>query len=200
MKRFIALAVALAVPSFAAAEAITTKLVQLKANATTNALVYAGEFDVYSIVASNPNAAAATSLELSLGGTDMLGLADRTFKVGANNPLVFGFEAPDSFFVLPAGVDPADVLAVNTVDTATSLATSYTVAGGAELIPAGGVDVPIVTISVPAGTAWELPEVLGRAAVSGAFESVVGATVDIPEPTTVMLAGLALVGFAARRK
>lgn len=194
MKRFLAIAMVCGMVSPSLGAAITTKLVLQKSAATTNALVYPGEFDVYSVVATNPNDAPATSLELNVDFPGKLDLADRTFKAGPENPLVFGFEAPDTFFVLPAGTDPADVLAVNTIDTPTGIGSSFTVAGGAELIPALG-EAPILTVSVPTGTVLELPEVLGRAAVRGQFEEVLG----IPEPSAFVLAALGAFGFARRR-
>lgn len=197
MKRFFATAAILAAATAVQAQLvdIETRLVPIKTGATTNDLVTPDPFDVWEIVATNNNAGAATSVEIDLAG-DFLGFGDTTFKAGSENPVIFGFEAPDSFFVLPAGTDPADVLAVNTTDSSTQLATSYTVAGGADLIPGGGAETTIATISLPAGTAFELPMVYGRAAIGGVFTDIVG----IPEPTSVLLAGLAMVGFVARRR
>ena len=162
-----------------------------------------GEYDVYQITAENPNAADATSLELSLNASDFGGAfiqaasASETVKGGAELGDVLGFENPDSFFVVPAG--PDILLAPGTgVDTANQLAGSFTVAGDTALIPAGGSAV-IATIAVPGDTPTlaAVPNlVLGRGAVAGEFVNVV----MIPEPAAALLAGLAVVGFVARRR
>lgn len=195
MKRFAAFAVVVSLAASAHAAPIVATLQQTQAGATTSPFVFDGQFDTYIVVADNPNDEAVTSLELSLDVPNALNLADITFKAGSDNPIVFGFEAPDTFFVVPGSVDVADVLAVDTTDDGAVLRSSFTVAGGAELIPGMG-SATIATINVPAGSPVELPLELGRAAIGGQFETVV----SIPEPTTVMLAGLALAGFAARRR
>lgn len=175
-------------------------LVLVRTGATTNDFITPNPFDVYRLNFFNPNDMPVTSLEINLPG-DFLGLGNTTFKAGPENPVLFGFEAPDTFFVLPDGVDPSDVLAVNTVDTSTRLASSFTVAGGADLVPAKG-SAPIATISVPAGVPFERPEVLGRAAIGGVFVNLLTLVEHprcIPEPTAGVLACLALAGAAVRR-
>lgn len=164
----------------------------------THALVFTGQYDVYTLYAHNPTDFPATSLELTLEGSSFLNLADRTFVAGAELPTVFGFETPDTFFVLPDGVDPADVRAVNVEDTSTRLSAAYTVAGGAELIPAMG-SAPIATITVPSGTDvsnFRAVSPIGRAAVAG----VLYAVWSTPEPTSAVLAGLALAAATQRRR
>lgn len=199
MARILALGAVLACAAVSEAQLdfIYIDLQQVGEGRTTNDLVYSSPFDVYEIVATNPNVGAVTSLEIDLAG-NFLGTGLTAFKTGAANPVIFGFEAPDSFFVLPEGTDPADVLAVNTVDTSTQLATSYTVAGGADLIPGGGVPTTIVTVSVPAGTPYDLPLFFGRAAIGGVFVDL-GCGI-CPEPGAGVLAMLATLGAWSRRR
>lgn len=168
------------------------QLVLVDAGRTTNDLITTEAFDVYRIDAFNPNNLPATSLELDLSG-DFLGFGDTTFKAGPENPVIFGFEAPDTFFVVPDGTDPVDVLAVEVEDSSTRLAASFTVAGGAELVPGGGVPTPIVTLSVPSGTEINFRSPIGRAAIAGVFVCIS----CVPEPTAGVLALLTLVGSAS---
>ena len=202
MKRFIATAAILAAATVSQAQLLDVELTAtpIKVGATTNALITDEVFDVWGVYANNPNAGAATSLELTFAG-DFFDLGGTTFlnnQSDPGNPQVFGNEAPDALFVLPDAVDPADVLAVETTDSTSLLTSSYTVAGGADLIPGSSENVPVAVISVVSGTAFDIQDIFqeGRAAIGGEFATVVA----VPEPTTALLAGLALVGFVARRK
>lgn len=177
------------------------ELVLVGAGRTTNDLVTPDPFDVYEVVISNPYDQAVTSLELSFPGENLLGFGDTTFKAGADNPVIFGFEAPDAFFVLPDGTDPADVLAVEVEDSSTRLAASYTVAGGAELIP-GGTSATVATISILSGSQIELPAFLGRAVLGGEFAPVGHGFYFlpcVPEPTAGLLALVATFGVCCVR-
>lgn len=196
MTRFFAIAALAVSATFANAMEINTTLELVSENQETNALVYDGMFDVYNIVAVSELGDAATSLELRLEG-NFITAGGRAIKSGAALPVVFGQIAPDSFFVIPEGVNESNILAApgTTEDTEGVIASSFTVSGDVQLIPGDGTPTVIATISVPAGAGFELPEVLGRAAVAGGFVPVFG----VPEPSTAILAGLALVGFAARR-
>lgn len=197
MKRLIAAALFAASATTAHADlsqvVLTTELVHK--DGSTTPLLYEGLYDVYVVLAKNPNEAPVTSLELEFVG-DFLNLAGLTFKPGPDFPIPFGFEAPDTFFALPLDVDLAKVLAVDVEDTDTRLAASYTIAGGAELIPAGGVLEPIATLSVPADTVLDVSRFGGRAVIGGEFVPV-GV---IPEPAGATLVFLSIAGWATKRR
>lgn len=177
---------------------LNSELVLIEAGRTINDLLNAEPYDVYEFVVTNFNGTAASSVELQLDG-DFLNLGDTTFKVGAENPMIFGFEAPDSFFVLPDGVDPADVLAVNVEDSSTRLAASYTIAGGAELIPANG-SVTLATLSTPAGAEPSIRFIPGRAFFGVSFVGRICFPTCIPEPSAGVMACAAILGALARRR
>lgn len=183
------------------------ELVPVQAGATTSPFVTPDPYDVWELVVTNPNPSPATSIEFAVEGP-FLGTADTTFKVGSDIPVVFGFDAPDTFFVLPDGVDPADVLAVDVEDSATRLAASYTVAGGAELLPGGGVSTTLATLSTPAGANVinDSNLVGGRAVVDGEFVCIGNlgfqgfcARQEVPEPAGALLAAVASIFARLRR-
>ena len=201
MKHLLSAVVILWVADPAAGADITLSLRQVADDATTNPLVFDGAYDVYQITAENPNAADATSLELSLNAAAFGGAfiqaasGSEIVKGGAELGDLLGFENPDTFFVVPVG--PDILLAPGTgVDTANRLAGSYTVAGDTALIPSGGSAV-IATITVPGATptlgvtpGWALT---GRASAGGEFVSV---TFYPPEPSSATLGLIAAVGIA----
>ena len=195
MKRIAAFAAVVALAASATAAPLPYSLNLVASQQTTNAFVYDGEFDVYNVEVSNPNDAPATSLELTLPLTDAINTVDNNnFSNSADLPVVFGFTAPDTFFVIPSDQLVADVLAVEVEDSDSILSAGFTVAGGAELVPAQGSAI-VATIAVPTGVAVDLPVVIGEAAVGGMLEIV-----GVPEPTTALLAGLSLVGFGFARR
>jgi hypothetical protein len=100
----------------------------------------------------------------------------------------------ETFFNLPSGLAP---LAIDTIDNNTTLSSNYTVAGDVALSPAHGSAV-VATLSLLAGVELDSSTWSGQATVGEMFEPIV--FVQIPEPSMVLLASLALVGFVARRK
>lgn len=204
----LAAALTLLVASPAAAQFEPIQLcVDVLRDQRTNALVLGEEFDIWTVSASNPNAQDVTSLSLEFTGQDFLGTGGVLFKNGAENPIVFGFEAPDAFFVVPDGFDPPLILAVDSEDSSTRLAASYTIAGGGALIPAGGALTPIATISVPSGTPFSLADnfASGNSAIGGQFVDFFALPDHegcIPEPTAAAtgLLALAIAGSTLLRR
>lgn len=203
MKRHLALLLVLSGAVFAQAQPndLIHSIVQIEAGQTTNDLVTPDPFDIYQISITNSNASPASLLEMAVTG-DLLGFGDTTFKADAENPVIFGFEAPDTFFIVP---DETEVLTSDVEDSPTRLAARFQVLGGDELVPGGGVTTPIMTVSVPAGSPFSLPLVSGRALVDGEFvcvRSLGGPEVscDIPEPAAGLLAAIGAAGVPLRRR
>jgi hypothetical protein len=122
---------------------------------TANSLVYPNQFDTWefqlrSLPGSNPAKNYDTlSLNFTSSSGAFLTLGNTTFKNGSVNPVIFGFEAPDSFFVLPPG---RTQLAATQTDTATNLQSDFTTQGGAVLVPSTGLRTTVAAFSVPTGT------------------------------------------------
>jgi hypothetical protein len=200
MTRFFALVAVLAVSAAATAAPLRGSLVKSESNVATfdpNIFAPGPAIDIYHVVIENPNASATTSVGLTLDGSFInLGAPAVSFRNSAALPTLGPNKVAESFFVIPADKTTAQVLAVNTEDTAGVLSTSFTIQGGANLIPAGGSSI-LAVLSVAAGSPE--PSQLnwtGNGAVNGVLEAIQ----FIPEPTTCVLAGLALVGAAARRR
>lgn len=154
--------------------------------------------DVYHLVVENPNPHPVTSLSLSLtsdGAFINQGVPNLSFRNSVRSPLLGPNVVAESYFVIPSNLSTALVLAVNTVDTADLLATNYAIQGGAELIPAGGSSVVAVLSIVTGSAVPDMSGWMGQAVINGVLERIA----FIPEPTTGVLAGLALVGAARRR-
>lgn len=149
--------------------------------------------DVYEVTVENPNAGDATSLEFAFPGDWVNNQSGGlTFQDSNALPVLGPYTVADTFFVLPTGTSD---LAVDIVDDNTMLQASYTVEGEVALVPAGG-SVVVAVLSVPTGGEVDAASFVGAAAIGGELEEVL----FIPEPSTALLAGLALVGFLARRK
>jgi hypothetical protein len=169
---------------------------------TTNALVYPNPFDTWEFQVANTGSTPIDSLSLSFTSATgaLLTQGNTTFKSGTANPVVFGFEAPDAFFVLPAG---ATQLAATQVDTANALQSDFTTQGALVLVPTSGAPTTVAAFSVPHGTTFgdatasPLSGVIFAAGsgVGGGGQPIpitIGAAV--PEPATLTLLGLTLVG------
>jgi len=166
---------------------------------STNALIYPGTFDtwVFEAATSDPSPYTSIAANFTSSGS-FLATGSTLFKNGESNPLVIGFTAPDSFFVLPDGAAP---LAAASTDTANTLSAEYTTTPFSILIPNNGVMTTIAAFSVPAGT------VLGASnfAAASAVASTGGNPVpiiygEVPEPATLTLLGLAFAGFCGFRR
>jgi hypothetical protein len=169
---------------------------------TTNSLVYPGHFDTWEFQLSSQNAtpaqggAAKNYDALSLNFTSSTGAflttGSTTFKSGSANPVVFGFNAPDCFFVLPAG---ATQLAATQVDTANILQSDYTTQGGLTLVPISGAPTTVAAFSVPTGTSLSAAGILfaagGAVAQGGNADPILAA---VPEPASIAMIGLAVAG------
>jgi hypothetical protein len=199
---------------------ITSALVLLVATSTANATL----FGSFKLVAANqspnvliydPNSFYDTwifqvrttdglnydslSLDFHAAAGTFFTLGPTTFKSGASNPTVFGFEVPECFFVLPPGAAP---LAGTQIDTASELQSDFTTAGGLPLIPASGERVPVAFFSVKSGTGFGVRSSYPFPALAvhagGAPQDIFAE--DSPEPSSIVLAGLAILGCAGFRR
>jgi hypothetical protein len=107
------------------------------------------------------------------------------------------FSLADSFFVAPLGEFGTFLPAPGqTIDNGSVLAATYTLSGPPRLIPAFSTRT-VAVLAVPAGSPPPGYHTLTYGAAIIGDELVV---FKAPEPTTCVLAGLALVGAAARRR
>jgi len=168
---------------------------------TTNNLVYPGHFDTWGFQLSSQNelpvlgGAAKNYDALSLNFTSSTGAflttGSTTFKSGSANPVVFGFNAPDCFFVLPAG---AAQLAATQVDTANVLQSDYTTQGGLTLVPISGLPTTVAAFSVPTGTSLSAAGILFVAGAGVSQGGTPDAIIAAPEPAAIAMIGLAIAG------
>jgi hypothetical protein len=161
--------------------------------------------DVYHVSLCNCLSTAIGSLEARFVGDfvnneSVLGL---TFKETPDLPMLGPNIIADTYFV--TNEDLSSLLALQPVDDGSTLYAAYTFAGAAEVVPVNEervIAVLTVLAGSPALTSANVD--LLRTAVGGVFgpDPVFGAGpfTCIPEPTTCVLAGLALVGPAARRR
>jgi hypothetical protein len=168
------------------------------AGQTTNSAIYPGVFDTYVFELFNSESAGpVTTLEVDFIGNFLNTAPPNNVRNEPENPVVFGFVAPETFALIPDGASP---LVGSSIDTNARLYVAYTTQGGLPIVPNDGSPTAIAFLSVPAGT------VLYRTNLAPSVGVVGGARVDIntvfPEPATLTLAGLALVGLVglARRK
>ena len=166
---------------------------------TTDPSIYPGQFDTWEFQLSSKdesvafgggaknynalslNFASSTGAFLTTGGT--------TFKSGSANPILSGFTAPDCFFVLPAG---ATQLAATQVDLATILESDFTTSHGVTLVPISGVPTTVAVFSVPTGTTLSMAGIffVGGTGIAGEPDVIIPQR--LPEPSTLVLFGLAL--------
>lgn len=197
----------LVVPTTTTAQSpVTTTLELVSEGRQTNALIYDGLFDVYHITAVNPNDAPVTSLDIEITseqlGAELIQTVRLAIKPGPDFWVPFTSSVPETFFVVPEHTGPADILvAPGTLeDSPTRLAAAFTVVGTTPLIPGYGVPTVIATISVASGSSLRNP-CLGRGVIEGAFVDV-GIPINgdcVPEPSAIILMGLAAAVFASRR-
>lgn len=199
MHRFFSLLAILSLPNCADAAQLSPMLLKAESNVVTFDPFVFGPgptVDVYHFVVGNyANDFPATSLSIDLRGSFInMNTSPISFKSNNSLPTLGGPNTvADTYFVVP---DASKVLAVRTIDSSTQLASSYTTQGGATLIPARG-EAVVAVLSVLAGSAPpRFPYLPGYAVVNGALERIAA----LPEPTTCVLAGLALVGAVARRR
>jgi hypothetical protein len=127
------------------------------------------------------------SLRFESGATTFLNtMAPTAFRDTPTNPVVFGFQAPETFFVTPPN---ATVLDIGTVDTSTTLASDYTIAGGIASVPNNADKVPIAFFSVPFGTLLGPTNFISGLAVSrGSPIHTIAYGELVPEPATFAIA------------
>lgn len=161
--------------------------------------------DIYGLVVENTFDQDVTAIQLDLTPADLgvstfvvdsggfLNPNDLTFGPGLL-PVVRGPTIVDSFVVLPGTLAP---LSARAVFEPTEIAVAYTTRGAQTLVASGSRET-ILHLSVPAG---ESPLSLGRIGRVAYSDLVTdGDIVSVPEPATALLACLALVGSAIRRK
>lgn len=154
--------------------------------------------DFWNLVVSNPNTGNATSIELDLAIPGLLDLGQVEFKDSPEPAMLGPNLVADSFFTIPTG---STVLVGEARFADGVLGASYTVSGDTSFVDADGGEAILAVAAVPTGTfapfdVFPAGTVIGRASIDGVFQNIT----IIPEPATVVLAGLALVGFASRRK
>ena len=196
MKRFVALAAVLTIAGAAQAELMGRAELISSNVATFDPSIFAPgpNVDVYHVIVDNGFAADVTSVELLLPGQWLnLNASDLTFKNGTGLPTLGPNLVAESFFVVPEGRTPAQILPVNVEDSDTTLGAAYTLQGGGVFVPASGSAV-LAVLSVPTGAAVDQLAFSGAGVVSGAREVIN----FIPEPTAAVLAGLALVDGRGR--
>ncbi len=202
MIRFLALALVAALTVAPASAEIIGSFVLASSNVDDGVAPVA---DVYGFQLSNGGDLDVNAIGLTLNAAD-LGLS--TFFVDSTsfaNPSDLTFEgalptfrgAPitDSFVVLPGDLGP---LEVNSIFENGRIDTNYTTAGGI-LVPAMS-EVIVAHLSVPAGEVPMMPSEPGATGSVVFTDTTTAPILGIPEPSTALLAGLALVGFVARRK
>lgn len=202
MKRFFALALALCAASAAQAASILVGLEQLQTNFTST--LTPAPTDIWLVrVLENANTDPVFSFDLAIPGTFVQSVGAPTVANTSGPILVAGvLPAADTYFSVPNAITPGNIaIAPGTAtDSAALLEAAYTITGATPILQPGQIDVILATLAVPAGTDLTLPELLGTAAVRTATGPVAVDVISIPEPSTVLLAGLASVGFLARRK
>jgi hypothetical protein len=129
------------------------KFTLAQTNKTTNPLVYNGAYDSYTfqVESFSPLDASkydSVGLYFSSSTSSFLETGSTTFLQVASNPTVFGFEAPDTFFVLPAGFHGTPL---SVVDTNSTLSVVFTPQDWISLVPVGPYT-NVAYFSVPAGT------------------------------------------------
>ncbi len=177
------------------------------ANIDPTTLAPAEPVDVYHVSLCNCNPLPVRALQIGFEGDFVNNDTDSgvTFKETADLIDIGPYAVADSFFVVNDDVSLVLAVSSYTIDDGNALRSAYTLAGAPTLIPAMAERV-VAVLSVPAGSpALDASIVRQPAAdVGGQFSNFVflpdNSTPCIPEPTTAALAGLALVGFAARRR
>ena len=171
--------IAVALSTATAMATFSTTLTRVETGVTTNSLVYNGAFDswVFSVAYSRSTASTYDGIGFTFSSTtnSFLETGSTTFNTSASNPRVFGFEAPDTFFITPQGPPPA-LLPV--VDTSGTLSVLYSPQIFNTLVPTNGVPVPVAYLSMPAGTPIGSFFSLSNVFYHSTFTVVPGQTVD----------------------
>lgn len=164
--------------------------------------------DVWGLSVTNGETQPVTSVSVRLNGpfVNNNSASGVTFKVGTGLPRIGPFPQADTFFVLPTGGLQNLVVTPGTIDSDGVLAAEFSTSDGSPLIPAGSSQI-LVAYSVPAGSPFvPLDEIVDCGCFKSGDEVLPGtiyleiSLLACPEPTTCVLAGLALVGAAARRR
>lgn len=151
-------------------------------------LVSGPAVDVYQVVVQSNLTTPISSLAIHLDGPFINGMDPPiSFSDLMTLPTLGPNTVAESFITIPSGKLASDVLAVDTIDAGNVLSSSFTLVGGATLVEPQGSAV-IAILSLPTGatldtTNWRVNNIP-----------------FIPEPTTGVLVGHALIGAAGRRR
>ena len=181
-KSFGAVVVLLAIAGISNA-ALIGSFEQTATGKTTNPLIYAGEFDTWVFNVEHTGDGIVEALEMSFQG-NFIQAGGQSFQQVAVNPLVFGFEGPDTFFVTRQTIPNADVLIApgTLVDTTTNFAVAYTVANAPSLLNPGEKRA-LMHFSVPTGELLSLDNFIGgNAAIGGQLIPILGGGVVVDPP------------------
>ena len=160
--------------------------------------------DVYTVTVENPNTSAIIAIGLDLPNAAGTYLNNGNTATNPGPLVVAGMNSvADTVFISP--VPTADLLGTGIVDTASQFTVNYAIAGGGVFVPANGGTAAVASLVVPTGATLDFTAFSGTAWFEldeNSMPTFPGQAIFdlIPEPSTALLAGLALVGFVARRK
>ena len=178
---------------------LATALMQVETNVPTFDPVAFGpgpNIDVYHFVLKNFFDSPVTSVQANLPGEWVnRNVPELTFKNGVGLPALGPNLVAETFFVVPDGRTPAQILPVNVVDNSTALAAFYTLQGGGVFVPARG-NAVVAVLSTPTGVSPDPSFFSIAAVVDGQLER----PLPWPEPSTGLLAACGAALAATRRR